>query len=180
MADEYNRSRVTLCPSACIRLPKIDQNVVILQCAHQFLRAVFWHCSSKCCGLFQQKRRRGIHMSRHAIQADLRKQVTQPECAIFVSPGFPWVAVQPVDRDEIDVKPLFVRILERNAGISRYRSVRQHRGVDKVKSCTSSVTFGRVVLQSSEYQQILPCLKGNTVGNDIALTLTLAVEEDDG
>jgi hypothetical protein len=43
------------------------------------------------------------------------KQVTQPECAIFVSPGFPWVAVQPVDRDEIDVKPLFVRILERNA-----------------------------------------------------------------
>ena len=72
-----------------------------------------------------------------------RQKVAQPERAISVFPCLPQVAVDPVERDEIDREHFSWWSFECGTRNSVFR------GLDKLKSCKPSVRFGPVVLQPS-------------------------------
>ena len=59
-----------------------------------------------------------------------------------MSPCLPQVAVDPVERDEVDRESLLGRTFEREMGFGVFR------GLDKSKSRDSNVRVGLVVLQA--------------------------------
>ena len=103
------------------------------------------------------------------------QEVAQPERAIFVFPRLPQVAVDPVERDEVDRESLLGRTFEREVVTGVFR------GLDKSKSRDSSVRVGLVVLQAPLERISRAANETQTaghIGSDEG-TLTFVVDDDE-
>jgi hypothetical protein len=101
-----------------------------------------------------------------------RQKVAQPERAISMFPCLPQVAVDPVERDEIDREYFSWWSFEGGTRNSVFR------GLDELKSRKPSVRFGLVVLQPSPEQRVSRVTNEQTAGHSRIEPLTVAVDDD--
>ena len=104
------------------------------------------------------------------------QEVTQPERAIFVFPRLPQVAVDPVERDEVDRESFLGRSFEREMRFGVFR------GMDRSKSRDSNVRVGLVVLQESPERISRaanePQITSRTGSDEVTLTFVVDDDED--
>jgi hypothetical protein len=101
-----------------------------------------------------------------------RQKVAQPERAIFVFPRLPQVAVDPMERDEVDCERFIGWAFEREVVTGVWR------GLNKLESANSSVQLGLVILQRISRIQNRPQTAGRIEGSEGALTFVVEDDED--
>lgn len=120
-------------------------------------------------------RRISICPNTRSRQAD-RYEVAQPERAILMSPCLPQVAVDPVERDEVDRESFLGRSFEREMRFGVFR------GMDRSKSRDSNVRVGLVVLQESPERISRaanePQITSRTGSDEVTLTFVVDDDED--